>query len=78
VQRRYLFVAIYEKEISLSQLISQATYHDLVIADARTDFNDYLLTSLNVSTKRYAGRCAISGIDELRAGKEPLSKIIYV
>ncbi|MBS1597697.1 MAG: hypothetical protein JST75_05700 [Bacteroidetes bacterium] len=70
------FVAVYEKEITLSQLIGQATYHDLVIADARTDFNDYLLTSLNASLKDMLvdAHCPILLI---RPGGEPLSKIIF-
>ena len=70
------FIAIYEKEISLSQLISQATYHDLVIADARTDFNDYLLTSLNVSLKDMLVDAHFPVL-MMRPGKEPLSKIIF-
>jgi hypothetical protein len=70
------FVAIYEKEITLSQLTGQATYHDLVIADARTDFNDYLLTSMNASLKDMLvdAHCPVL---LLRPAKEPLSKIIF-
>jgi hypothetical protein len=70
------FVAVYEKEITLSQLIGQATYHDLVIADARTDFNDYLLTSMNASLKDMLvdAHCPVLLI---RPGRESLSKIIF-
>jgi len=70
------FVAVYEKEIGLLQLTSQATYYDLVIADARTDFNDYLLTSMNASLKDMLvdAHCPVF---LLRPTKEPLSKIIF-
>ena len=70
------FVSIYEKEISLSQLTSLATYNDLVIADARIDFNDYLQTSLSASLKDMLVD-AHAPILLLRAEREPLSKIIF-
>lgn len=70
------FVAVYEKEISLSQLINQATYSDMLIADARTDFNDYLLTSMNASLKDMLvdAHCPVLLI---RPGRESLAKIIF-
>lgn len=71
-----VFRAIHGKEISLPQVINQTTYADLIIAHAQTDFNDYLLTSMNASLKDMLvdAHCPILLV---RPNIHPIQKIIF-
>ncbi|PWT72495.1 MAG: hypothetical protein C5B59_15610 [Bacteroidetes bacterium] len=70
------FKAIHGKEISLPQVVNQTTYADMIIAHAQTDFNDYLLTSMNASLKDMLvdAHCPIL---LARPSNQPIQKIVF-
>jgi hypothetical protein len=70
------FTAIYGKEVSLAQIINQNSYSDLIVADAKTDFNDYLLTSMNASLKDMLvdAHCPVLLV---RSNPNPIQQIIF-
>jgi len=70
------FKAVYGRELSVSQLAAQTPYADLVVADAKTDFNEYLLTSMNASLKDMLvdAHCPVVLV---RSNLVPVQKIVF-